>query len=81
MATAHLTTGNLYREAVATQSPGLLQPRDSYVDRFNPERVASECNAVGFDGDATALWLFDSGDGNPELKQPWALGRNHFAVL
>jgi 4-hydroxy-3-polyprenylbenzoate decarboxylase len=61
-----------YREAVASQSPGLFQPwvAGGFVE-FNPERVAST--------GATALRL-DLHRSDPRLKQPWALRRNRFAV-
>ena len=80
------------REAVAPQSPGL--PRfggypGNMMERFsNPNEVASVCDNPKIDlcsvtAGATPLGL-DRSTALPRVaakaRQPWALGRNRFAV-
>ncbi len=83
------------REAVATQSPGLLQPWVSRATVSNPVRVPTFPISVVIAvarGPAFIVGLHVRGGRNrvaidrfvgfayPGLKQPWVLGRNRFAV-
>jgi len=77
-----------YREAVTTQSPGLLQPWDHAAIVINRNAVASGDEVLGerfshhgAPWDATALRLQnDWFVVDPGLKQPGVLRRNRFAV-
>jgi len=77
-----------YREAVTTQSPGLLQPWDHAAIVINRNAVASGDEVLGerfshhgAPWDATALRLQnDWFVVNPGLKQPCVLRGKRFAV-
>jgi|GEM_PF-3090072 len=78
-----------YREAVATQSPGLLQPwvvpnqinRNAVASAIGLRRSSLSIAGRQLSEDATRCGLHFGLVSFPGLKQPWALGRNRFAVI
>ena len=79
---------DFYREAVMPQSPGLLQPWDRRLIDYQPTRgcAARQLRLKCFcetTTTTTPLGLFSFSllsQGSREARQPWALGRNRFAV-